>query len=265
MNYLTAPHPLQIIGCAMRRFRPGERHITRICPDHVLILMLGGVLRFTENGQPFALTPGEYYVQQMGLPQSGPEASDSPVYFYIHFRGMTFDTQLDNAQPQLPIRGRFATDEIRPLVHRFSRLYLSPARNEFALTGLFFDILGSLNPQRPADDAQLLKSVESYILAHFQDPAFSLQALARRFAFSEAHLIRQFRAQFRKTPYRFVTELRIDYAKQLLISTNRTVGSIAASCGYSDYSVFYKRFLRETGKGPAAWRQGATGADENKK
>ena len=51
---------------AFRRFLPGERHITRVESGDVLLLMLEGTLRFTEDGVPVELTRGEYYVQQRG-------------------------------------------------------------------------------------------------------------------------------------------------------------------------------------------------------
>ena len=70
---------------AFRKFLPGERHITRVESGDILLLMLDGVLRFTEDGVPVELTRGEYYIQERGLLQEGPEVSDSPYYFYLHF------------------------------------------------------------------------------------------------------------------------------------------------------------------------------------
>ena len=61
---------------AFRRFLPNERHITRVESGDILLLMLDGVLRFTEDGVPVELSGGEYYIQQRGLFQDGPEVSD---------------------------------------------------------------------------------------------------------------------------------------------------------------------------------------------
>lgn len=36
-------------ACSMRKFDEGECHITRVFKSSVLILMLGGILRFTED------------------------------------------------------------------------------------------------------------------------------------------------------------------------------------------------------------------------
>ena len=51
----------------------------------ILLIMLDGVLRFTEDGVPVEPVGGEYYIQRKGLLQDGPEASDRPSYFYVHF------------------------------------------------------------------------------------------------------------------------------------------------------------------------------------
>ena len=62
---------------AFRKFLPNERHITRVESSDILLLMLDGVLRFTEDGVPVELSRGEYYIQQRGL-------------FYHRLRSPTF-------------------------------------------------------------------------------------------------------------------------------------------------------------------------------
>ena len=44
---------------AFRRFLPQERHITRVDGCDILLVMLDGVLRFTEDGVPVELSRGE--------------------------------------------------------------------------------------------------------------------------------------------------------------------------------------------------------------
>ena len=52
-----------------------------------------------------------------------------------------------------------------------------------------------------------------------------------------------------------VRGLRIDHAKKLLESTDRTVLSVAFECGFEDLSTFYRAFKRETDESPNKWRQ----------
>lgn len=249
--YLSDTSPLHFNACSMRRFFKGEKHITRVCEDSVLILMFDGILRFAEDGFDTELRAGEYYIQRGGLFQEGRLASDEPRYFYIHFDGeFTKDAGL-------PIRGAFPSAEVINDVRRLEQLYFSPRRNSFAVNGLFYSILGSLAAKRGSFESgtDIVGEIQSFILARFRESSFSLREIAKKFNFSNEYIIKLFRSGFSKTPHRYITELRIEYAKQLMLSTERGLGDIAAECGYSDYSVFYKSFLQNTGKSPRDWRE----------
>lgn len=251
MFYLSDKSFQRFICCSMRSFFKGERHITRVCDNNVLILMFGGILRFTEDGSDIELHAGEYYIQRSGLYQEGWLASDEPTYFYIHFDGDFSENS------GLPIRGTFSAAEVMSDIRRLENLYFSPRSNSFAKNGLLYDILGILASEPGCTDnsADIVRKIESFIIAHFCENTFSLHEIAERFNFSDDYIIKLFRSEFSKTPHRYITELRIKYAKQLMLSTERDLCDIASECGYSDYSVFYKSFLREVGKSPRDWRK----------
>ena len=86
-EYLSSEKLPQLLFSHDRSFQPGEKHVTRVCPEDVLLLMFSGVLRFTEDGVPVEVRGGEYYIQKRGLSQQGQVPSDCPVYYYVHFLG----------------------------------------------------------------------------------------------------------------------------------------------------------------------------------
>ena len=49
-------------GSSFRYFEPGEKHVTRVFTQDVLLLVFEGVLRFSENGRPIEVGKGEYYI-----------------------------------------------------------------------------------------------------------------------------------------------------------------------------------------------------------
>ena len=56
----------------------------------------------------------------------------------------------------------------------------------------------------------------------------------------------------------YLTHVRIQKAKRLLISTSKSVKEIAEICGYSDQNYFSKVFLKRCGMTPTAFRKQKT-------
>lgn len=235
---------------AFRRFRQGERHITRVDGSDILLLMLDGVLRFTEDGVPVELTRGEYYIQQRGLPQAGPIASDCPSYFYLHFSACDW---VDEA-PCLPRRGLFDPDSLLPLLRE-----LNDAENENApqivRNGLLCAILtGLFRQQERSERDMLIDQMTRRLTQDLQNPP-SLSKLAQELHFSENYLIRIFRQATGTTPHAYVNAARIRKAKLLLSTSNITADHVAFECGFADYAHFYRTFRKETGYSPKEYRQ----------
>ena len=53
-----------------------------------------------------------------------------------------------------------------------------------------------------------------------------------------------------------LNDLRAEYAKTLLMTTDMTVTAIAESCGFSSAQYFYKVFTKKYGTPPAKLRRG---------
>ena len=235
---------------AFRKFLPGERHITRRESSDILLLMLDGVLRFTEDGVPVELTRGEYYIQQRGLLQDGPEGSDCPYYFYMHFRDCVWS---DDA-PTLPRRGFFDPEALLPLLRE-----LNNAENEDAprivKNGLLCTVLSRLfRDQVRSERDMLVDHMARRLTQDLQCPP-SLEELAAAFHFSENYLIRIFRDTLGTTPHAYVGAARIRKAKLLLSTSNITADRVAYECGFADYAHFYRMFRRDTGCSPKEYRR----------
>jgi AraC family cel operon transcriptional repressor len=71
---------------------------------------------------------------------------------------------------------------------------------------------------------------------------------------SQAHLTRTLKACSGQTPTEFLNELRLRQAARLLATTSANIIDIAIDCGFDNLSYFYRRFRRQYGKSPRAWR-----------
>jgi len=77
----------------------------------------------------------------------------------------------------------------------------------------------------------------------------TLREIAGLAQLSVFQLIRAFRRELAMTPYRLVLEVRIEYAKQLLMQ-GTSIADAAVGAGFADQSHFTRHFKRSTGVTP---------------
>jgi AraC family transcriptional regulator len=82
-----------------------------------------------------------------------------------------------------------------------------------------------------------------------------LADLARETCLSSFYFARAFKASTGVPPHRYLVQLRITKARELLEATNLPIGEIAAQVGYDDPSYLARLFRREVGLAPSAYRQ----------
>ena len=95
-----------------------------------------------------------------------------------------------------------------------------------------------------------------YLAAHYNQ-RLTLENGAQEAYLSPFHFSRLFTSAFGETPHEFVTRIRIDQAKRLLLSENRSVTDICLDVGYESLGSFSSRFRSLTGLSPATFRREA--------
>lgn len=85
--------------------------------------------------------------------------------------------------------------------------------------------------------------------------ALTVDDLARSAMFSKFHFTRIFQRVTGVTPGRFLSAMRLQRAKQLLITTDLNVAHISAHVGYNSVGTFSSRFSRSVGMSPAHYRR----------
>jgi AraC family transcriptional regulator len=99
----------------------------------------------------------------------------------------------------------------------------------------------------------LLHRIERYIDENLERP-IGLPELATVAGLSRWHFLRLFRKTVGVSPHDYVTQRRLERAKHLLRTTDRSVMDIAAEVGMT-HSHFSRVFSRKLGVTPTAFRR----------
>lgn len=234
---------------SFRYFEEHERHMTRTCSHDVLVMVFGGVLRFHEDGVPMEVHEGEFYIQRRGRLHEGIRESDMPRYYYIHFRG-----SYCCGKSTLPLRGKANFEELFPLFRKMDTLRMSGATH-VEINAVFFQILSVLKEGcTRAGKSDVVHKVMSLVAQNIQH-RYSLEEMATACGYSKNHVIKVFRSEMGKTPHAYITETKINLAKQQLLNSDSSLTQISIECGFGDYINFYKAFTCVEGCSPREWRE----------
>lgn len=110
--------------------------------------------------------------------------------------------------------------------------------------------------QRPTssqEDLEWLESFEAYIIDHISDDLLSIESLAKEFAMSVSTLRRQIKRLTGLTPSKYLTEHRLNAARQMLESRRyNNISTVAQKVGYGNESSFSRAFKSRYGITPSS-------------
>lgn len=83
---------------------------------------------------------------------------------------------------------------------------------------------------------------------------YGVEELSEHLGVSKSHLVRAFSTAMGVSPGKYLTGVRIDAAKRLLLHREYSLEIVANLCGFSGANYLCRVFKKETGMTPAAWR-----------
>lgn len=101
-------------------------------------------------------------------------------------------------------------------------------------------------------ETDVIPQIIRYITEHYAEE-ITLDDIAARFFISKSYLSRHFKAYTNATVYAYIMALRITHARRMIREGIPAVEA-GRSCGFSDYSTFYKAFKAQTGMSPQQFK-----------
>ena len=119
-----------------------------------------------------------------------------------------------------------------------------------------FSYLNSLSYEANAHEksSQKINQVYHFTIEHFREP-IQLEQVAALTHHSLAAFCRYFKTRTRKSYFQYLTEVRISYACELLMTGDYDVTHVCYASGFNNLSHFHKQFKKIAGTTPREYRR----------
>ena len=105
----------------------------------------------------------------------------------------------------------------------------------------------------PREERTIL-GITRFLQEHLAEE-ISLSVLAEEFHLSAQYISQLFKSEIGVNFLAYLTNIRMEKAKKLLLTTALSIADISAQCGYGDYRVFTKVFKKSEGITPSQYRR----------
>lgn len=230
---------------------------------HQWYCVLYGVVEMVVDDRQYLLAPEESILIPPGAVRSPRSHERAPGYLWAHFanRRLALEPITNRVLPTPPE----LQQDLLDLVSEVQRPADGDADDlvNALLVKLLVGLRRSVARQEPPGPApslvnaayrrEVVKRVDSFMRNHLTHP-LSRRQVAEAVHLSPAHLARVYRQVTGKTLNDRLTELRVEYGKQLLLESTLSVTQVGLSVGYRSFSHFSAVFKDRVGIPPSDYR-----------
>ena len=184
-------------------------------------------------------------------------------FLWIHFFGEHSD---EIVRSVINHQGNIVFMPSTSLVHRFFNLivfqgvgntYVDEMRISSYLYLFLAEMMSSSKKNGVVDQKRkMINETIGYIESNYKN-RLTIEEIAKFSRVSKSGFCHEFRTATGMAPYEFILNLRINKAKELLMTTNASVSEIGETVGFESDANFVKTFRTKTGMTPRAFRDQA--------
>lgn len=238
--------------CAVFTYKGPKEHIKRWHSEnrgwHIVGIKLEGAAKHDFGYKNFVLSRNcVFFFNQRDTYDV--EVYESGNTFVVHFTTYEeIDTESFSVSVGSPSEFIAILDKMESMVAKTNRL---------SLMSQFYKLCSEISSVRDKTyhkTDERISLAREYIDLHFREDS-ALDGAAEVAGLSRRRFGDLFKNIFDVTPNRYVQIKRIEYSKELLASSELSVGAVASLCGFSDIYYFSKCFKRDVGKTPQNYKK----------
>lgn len=232
--------------------------------DYYILFVISGSITVSVDGNDYKAEKGDLVIYYPNTPQKiVKRKSDNPANYWIHFNGYAIPEML--SQCGLAKSGVYTVGKTDVISDIFKQMILAQrlARNKIHINSLFMRFLSeiasseeTMMPEDPLSISQAERIVQGIIQMEweYQKPR-RISEYAKLCGMSPGRFSVVFKEATGKTPQRFIEDIRISKAREMLINTSLSMSCVAENVGFRDPLYFSRVFRRSVGMSPTEYRK----------
>lgn len=122
------------------------------------------------------------------------------------------------------------------------------------MAGLTIEMCRQFAEFKDSRNNERKSEILDYVNCHYGDSSMGLESVADEFGVSSNYLSRFFKQETGCSFIQYVTMIRMDRARELLVNSNKQIKEIVAEIGYIDVANFVRKFKGYEGVTPGQYR-----------
>lgn len=218
-------------------------HPDRIINSYELIFVLSGTVCINEDSVQYQLKKNDLLLLEPTLRHFGYKKSSNTSFYWVHFTGAP------HINPKFKYQTLADTYNLSLL---FKQLLHYRSENQIAecldyLTRLILIEAFSFKKQEYTN--KIVSEAVAWITAN-KDILLKVEQVSEHFGYNTDYISRLFKVNYGKSLKEYINDVKINYIKQLLLTTNLSLTDIAYNTGFVDYKYFLKFFKYHEGVTP---------------
>lgn len=230
-----------------------------------LLCLNAGTLNCNVNGEPVCMKKGDVLffntgeIGNLSLRLRIPAGQIADIYWMMPYGSSinSFLEEISKYGPLVDMRKKPTVLDDLVQVYDLHKDYR--IKNEGKISLILHHVLTLLMENAANDDDDesetLIENAIRYIDDNYAKSSLSVGEIAGSCCLSRYYFTRLFKIKMGKTPYQYVTDKRLYYAKSMLSMTDTSLSEISEKVGYSDQTVFIRAFSKKFGITPGAYRR----------
>lgn len=267
---LSQNDPLTYLSCGQLVRERNFLHPRRCIDSYVLIVVVKGSLYIAQDNTKYIVSDNQYIILRSNTLHYGYASSTEYLqYYWTHFyvpEG-TYYCDNDMKATECNVDGNYTIPEYGDLKYSkrvqllFSQMLDESFRKsqvksrfmDYFLTCLLMELSGEFKEAENKDISEEISNIKNWIRSNYNQ-SITVAKIAELFHYNPDYLSNMFKKTAHISLKKYINEIRINEAKNILVSTSYSLKEIAFQCAFNDEKYFLKVFKQIEGVTPTEYK-----------